>query len=51
MRITPLRRRQEDRLQHQEGKEMLVIVQEVNEMFPLTTGKTVCMYGSGINRV
>lgn len=51
MRITPLIRRQEDSLQHQEGKQMSVIVQEVNEMLPFTTGKTVCMYGSGINRV
>lgn len=40
--IIPLRRRQENQLQHQERK-MSVIVQEVNEMFPLTTGKTVCM--------
>lgn len=47
--ITPLRRRQENQLQHQERK-MSVIAQELNEMFLLTTGKTVCMYGSGINK-
>lgn len=48
--VIPLWRRQEDRLQRQEGKKMSIIVQEVNKMLPLTTGKTVCMYGSGINR-
>lgn len=50
MRMTPLRKRQEDRLQHQEGKELSIIAQQVNEMFPLSTVKTVCMYGSGLNR-
>lgn len=40
MRMTPLRKRQEDRLRHQEGKELSVTVQEVNEMFPKSTGKT-----------
>lgn len=34
MRMTPLRKRQEDRLRHQEGKELSVTAQEVNEMFP-----------------
>lgn len=37
MRMTPLRKRQEDRLQHQERKELSVIAQQVNEMFPLST--------------